>query len=723
MATEASAPSIAPVRRPRGGTVRVGGAIERWLEAERDQLALWLPVGLGCGVAAWFVLLRPADWIAFAAGSLGLSLLGWALGQGGRAGRAIAWFALAAALGCAVTWWRAERVAAPRLARVTVTQVTGRIERIEPLPARDMVRLRIATEGGTLPPRVRINVDERNVPAGLAAGAQVSARARLLPPAGPAIPGAYDFARVAWFQGIGATGRALDPVVQIAPVRRGGWGVWLAEARRRLTTHITGAIGGGAGGIAAALVTGDTGAIPDEDAEAMRRSGLAHLLSISGLHVTAVIGATMVLILKLLALSPRLALRWPLPLIAAGGGALAGIAYTLLSGSEVPTVRSVVAALLVLGGLALGREAVTLRLVATGALIVLLLWPEALVGPSFQLSFAAVTTIVALHEQPWLRMAFLRRDEPFHRRLGRNLLSLLITGIAVEAALAPIGLYHFQRAGLYGALANIVAIPLTTFVIMPLEALALLLDAAGLGLPFWWLAGQALDGLLWVAHTVAALPGATAALPSMPAGAFALMIAGGLWLLLWRTRMRLAGLLPFAAGALWAAATPAPDLLVTGDGRHLAVRGPDGVALLRVRAGDYVRDMVAQALGAEAATMAIDDLAAVRCSADLCAARVAGRTVLATRSAYLVDAGALIAACRSADVVVSERRLPKGCHPRWLRIDRPVLAQTGGVAIGFDDGRVRTVNDAGDRHPWRRALAPARSRPYLDRQSNSERRP
>ena len=203
-----------------------------------------------------------------------------------------------------------------------------------------------------------------------------------------AVPGGYDFSRAAWFQQIGGTGRALDltvtapPASQTLSARIAGW-------RQRLSAHIRERLGnGGEGGIAAALATGDQFGIPEADAEAMRRSGLAHLLSVSGLHLTAMVGAVMLLTLKLLALSPFLALRFRLILIAAFMGALAGVAYTLLTGAEVPTVRSCIAALLVLLGIALGRDALTLRLVAVGALVVLLLWPESLPGASFQMSFA-----------------------------------------------------------------------------------------------------------------------------------------------------------------------------------------------------------------------------------------------------------------------------------------------------------------------------------------------
>jgi competence protein ComEC len=243
----------------------------------------------------------------------------------------------------------------------------------------------------------------------------------------------------------------------------------------------------------------------------------------------------MLLTLKLLALSERLALRFNLVLVSAGAGALAGVGYTLLTGAQVPTVRSCVAALLVLAGIALGRDAISMRLIAAGALLVLLFRPEALAGASFHMSFAAVTAIVALYSTGWARRLFQRRDEGIVMRVGRAMLAMVLTGLAVEVALVPLALFHFHRAGLYGVAANIIAIPLTTFVIMPLEAGALLLDAIGLGKPLWVLCEASLTALLSLAHSVASASGAVAMLPSMPVWAFGLMIAGGLWLCLWST--------------------------------------------------------------------------------------------------------------------------------------------------------------------------------------------
>ena len=698
----AAAPSTRVPRVPRGRL----DPVERVLEAEREQLPLWLPVALGGGVASWFVLPTPEDWTLAGLLLVALAFAAAAVQRGGRGARAIAIGAATAAVGLALMTWRAERVAAPVLARPLVATFAARVERVEPLAARDLVRLTLTPVAAgsdgrgrpvTLPPRVRVNLAEEDVPTGLTRRAIVRLRARLMPPPSAAVPGAYDYARVAWFQRIGATGRGFAPVTVTRPGAAG------PGMRAGLAAHIGASLDGSVGGIAAALATGDVGGIAEEDAEAMRAAGLAHLLSVSGLHITAVVGATMFLVVRLLALWPALALRVRLPLVAGVAGAAAAIGYTWLTGAEVPTIRSCVAALLVLVALAIGREAMTLRLVAAGALVVLLLWPEALAGASFQLSFAAITAIVALHEHPLMRRLGAPRDDGWLWRMGRGLVLLLATGIAVEAALMPIAAYHFHKAGLYGALANIVAIPLTTFVVMPLELLALLLDTVGLGAPLWWLTGLSIEALLWLAHLVAAAPGAVSAWPAMPDGAFAAIVLGGLWIALWRTRWRRWGVLPLAIGIGWAAATPAPDLLVSGDGRHAAVRTAAGVALLRDRTGDYMRDVMA-ANGGVAVPGALSETPAARCTRDLCLAEIgrAGqrRRVLMTRSAYPVAWRELVAACRRADIVVSDRTLPRGCAPRWLRLDRAELRRRGGVAVTIGTGRIVTVRDPGDRHPW-----------------------
>lgn len=733
----ASAPST-PLAPLQIGVARrvaaLSAGIEAWLEQERDQLVLWVPVAFGGGIAAWFIMPTPRDWALALAGLCGVGLVAAARAGAGRLARVIALAALGAALGLGLVWWRAQSVAAPVLDHARSVRFEARIERVQVLAARDRVRLRLApTTAGvaagsgeqvTLPAHLRVTLAAADAPAGLAQGAVIRLGARLVPPPEPGVPGAYDYARVAWFDGVGAAGRGYAPVALLARPPRSGLVDW-DGLRARLSAHIRARSPGGAGAIAAALASGDQGAMPADDADAMRRAGLTHLLSVSGLHITAMVGGVMWVVTRLLALSPWMALRLPLPMVAAGAGALAAIGYTLLTGAEVPTVRSCVAALMVLTALALGRQAVTLRLVAVGALVVLALWPEALVGPSFQLSFAAVGTIIALHDQPWVRGLVPSAQHPWVARIGRELGLLLLTGIAVELALAPIALFHFHKAGLYGSMANIIAIPLTTFVVMPAEALALVFDLAGMGAPFWWVTTRALQFLLWLAHRTAEAPGAVAALPAMPVAAFALMVGGGLWLALWRTRWRMLGTPLMMGGALWAFLTPGPDLLITGDGRHLAIHLNSGeVALLRDRTGDYVSQMMAENSGVDAAPLFLSDIGQAKCSPDACVVEQAagGRKwrILATRSGYVIDYAPLVSACERADIVISERRLPAACRPRWMKFDRALLSQTGGVAIRLSDHHITTVRAALDEHPWR--IAARRVPERLNRSGAATRR-
>ncbi|MEO6580443.1 MAG: ComEC/Rec2 family competence protein [Sphingomicrobium sp.] len=683
----------------------LGQRLETFLEAERAQLPLWFVASFGLGIALWFALGERSAWIGIlcVGGAAALVGLGW---RDGRAGRALAGFGIALSLGCALIWGRAEMVAALRLDRPRMADIEGEVEQVETLAAKGDLRLTIATTTVELPPRVRVSLPQKDAPRGVAAGARVKLKARLAPPPPMALPGTHDFARDAWFRGLGAVGRAIGPLSVVKAKAPTGLDRWRGD----LDQHIRGRLPGPSGSIATALATGDQNAVSKDDADAMRRSGLTHLLSVSGLHIAAVVGAAMLLTLRLLALSPALARRYNLVLAAAGVGALAGIGYTLLTGMQVPTVRSCVAAVLVLAGIAIGREALSLRLVAVGAMLVLIFRPESLAGASFQLSFAAVTAIITLHSLAPVRRLLGPRDDGIAGRLLRGLASLIATGLAVEIALIPLALYHFHKAGLYGVGANLVAIPWTTFVIMPLEAGALMLDAVGLGQPLWAATGWAIDLLLDLARHVSQLQGAVANLPSMSRWAFAAMLLGGLWLCLWTGRVRWLGAIPLAVGGAAAAMSPAPDLLVTGDGRHLAITGSTGApVILRDKTGDFMRDLMSEAAGYDGDAVLLSDQAFADCRRDSCFATIdrGGHrwVVLATRTRDSIAWADLIPACRQADIVVSERWLPEACKPRWLKLDRQSLANSGGVAIFLGDhSEINTVSERLGHHPWAAAV-------------------
>ena len=692
---------------------------EAWWQAERTQLPLFMPVMLGIGIAAYFLL--PWAGQRWAAAAAAMALLVAGLGLTGLNRRVAVTSAVLILLGMALAGQRTAAVAAPRLAGRVVTEFSGTVQAVEIRSGRDQVRLRIAPDPGDLPPLVRISVKGGIDPA-ITAGARVSLRAQLGPPAGPSYPGGYDFARRAWFEGLGATGFPMGPITLLVPAPPPhGLAAWLAALRVRLTAQLHDRVGGAPGAIAAAFVTGDQGAIPQDVNQAMRDSGLAHLLSISGLHIAIVVGGTMWLTRRTLALSPWLALRLPVKTIAAAAAALAGIGYTVLAGAEVPTVRTCLATLIVLAGIIIGREALSLRMIAAGAFIILAIRPEALLGPSFQLSFAAVTGLVALYQSrlgTWLAD---RAEMGWGGRLLRGSIAMVVTGLVAEAMLAATALYHFNRTGVFGVVANLIAIPLTSFVIMPLLLLALLLDPLGLAGPLYAAVFWSMALLIRVAETVAAWPGAVAHLPLMPDHAYALIVGGGLWLCLWATRGRLYGLLPVAAGLLLAVTARPPDLLVSADGRHAALLVGDGrLALLRDRAGDYIRDMWGDATGATAIA-ALSELPGADCSVDACVAAVQDRgeawRLLATLSRDRINRRRFGPACAAADIVVSDRRLPGWCAPRWLKLDRASLGDSGAVAIWLAERRVETVAARLGDHPWLPKAATREERELLYQRS------
>ena len=690
-------------------------AIENWLAKERDQLPLWTPVGIGIGIFLWQHF---GIGSAIGLGILCAALIGFGLffGKERRSASILIATGVLIALGFAAMQLKSSLVERPVLEKIWIGELYGRITNVENLAARDIVRLELETGGHAgLPPKIRINLSTEQYRPDFLPGAIILLRARLMPPAGPALPGGYDFARRAWFSGIGATGSALG---EVKLYKSSETKPFLNSARASLSEHIHAKMTAASGPIGAALVTGEQGTIAVDDAQAMRNSGMAHLLSISGLHVTAVVGATFFLVSRLLALFGWLALRISVPLVAAGSAALVAIGYTLLTGSEVPTIRSCVAALVILVALATGRDALSLRLLACGALFILLFWPEALAGPSFQLSFAAVTTIIVLHDLPWMKRITDTTESSLFAKGLRELVSLLLTGLAIELVLAPIALFHFHKTGLYGALANIVAIPLTTFVIMPFEAAALLLDLVGLGGPFWWVASKGVEIILWIAHTISNLPGSVSMLPSMPIWAYGAMIAGAFWFGIFRTSARYLGIAPFVIGATAMVLAPRPDILVTGDGKHLAVtNGAGEFALLRDRAGDYVKSALAENAGIEGEPTAIDTWPGAACSPDICIIQINrnGRAwrILATRTRYMVPSMEMAAACKRVDIVISDRRLPYSCKPRWLKADRSKLAETGGLAFFLGEQRVESVNANMKHLPWYHAplLRPKLSKP------------
>jgi competence protein ComEC len=402
--TDAAAPET---MREEAGALRAALArVAAALEAERERWFTWVPVLVGLGIVAYFAL--PAEpWTSVAVALLcAAAALPWAGPARGTGSTVLYGILVASALGFALAKLRAETVAAPVLERrIGPVEVRGYVELVEPRATRgERLTLRV-TALDRLPPAeqpYRVRVRTLQVLPGLKPGHAVRLRAHLAPPAPPALPGAYDFARAAWFQGIGALGFALArPEIDaeaVPPPLGLRIGTVIEGLRQAIGARVRAGLPGETGAIATALITGERGGISEETNAAFRDSGLLHVLSISGLHMAVIAGAVFACVRLGLALVPTVALRHPIKKWAAVAAAVAALGYLMISGAAFATVRSYIMISIMFLAVLLDRPAIGLRNVALAALVILVLWPESLHDVGFQMSFAAVTALVAAYE-------------------------------------------------------------------------------------------------------------------------------------------------------------------------------------------------------------------------------------------------------------------------------------------------------------------------------------
>ena len=660
-------------------------------EREQERWFLWIPALFGAGIATYFALpSEPSLIVATSPAGLAIVLaLVWR--TGGMALLATS-AALAVAFGFAAAKLRSDRVAAPVIDRpIGPVEVTGWIELVEPRPERGQrLTVRVATMDKVArenwPARIRVRT---LAPAAtpLAPGDAVQLSAMLSPPAGPALPGGFDFARSAWFQSLGAVGYTRQPVVAATIDRSPDldlvWRARLEGVRQAIGARIVAALPGETGAIANALITGERGAITDKTNAAFRDSGLFHIMSISGLHMVIIAGSVFVTVRFGLALFPMLALRFPIKKWAATTAAAGALGYLLISGATTPTIRSWIMISIMYLAVLLDRPAVALRNVALAALAILVVWPESLIDVGFQMSFAAVIALVSAYEAIRDREGDDGgpRARPLWHMLalfGGIVLSTLIASVAV----APFAAFHFHVSQQYAILANLIAIPICNIVVMP-AALATLV-AMPLGLEAWplWVMGLGIEAMVWCAYLVAALPGSVVRLPAFSGWAFALMVAGGFWLALWRRRWRLLGLVPVVIGLAWATRLDPPDLLVGRGGRLVAVRAPDGrLAAVGDKAAHFELGRWLEHDGDARTPETAFEGATFRCDWTGCLGEVRGQRIAVNR-----HAAGLVDDCRSTVLIVAGRRA----------VDCAAVLGLGDAPaqFGADPARPQTVREA-----------------------------
>lgn len=662
--------------------------------AQGDHLSLWTPVAFGCGAAVYFALPRePLAVLAIAIlGLAGGLLLVRARWDGGRIlaiALTLAAFALA---GFAAGKLRTEHVRAPIAPNGEGMQTVDAFVVDVANPGQGGPRLLLAPirvsglAPEATPIRARMTL-QPDTPLPVP-GTAIRVRGMLNPPPPPASPGSYDFARDAFFEGIGGVGFTLTPPREIfaePPPWRLALEMRINATRWALARKIVGQLGVGSGGLAAAMVTGHEAYIPREQVDALRAAGLAHIISISGLHMAIVGGFAFAGVRLLIAAWPWLALRVSSKKTAALFGLASVLAYLVLSGAPAPAERAAITACAAFGAILVDRRAISLHTLAIAALVILAFQPEAVTEPGFQMSFAATTALVAMAElwprpireinAPWP----IRAVQGVGTWLGASLAASFVAGMAT----GPFAMQHFNRVSTFGLVANLLVAPISSFLMMPALALGAILAPLGLGKWPLEAAGVAIDTMNLIAAKAAGMPGSQLIVASAPAWTLAAAFLGILWLCLWKGPLRWAGL-PFALAVTLTPRPPTPDLWIAADGSTLAVREGKQAVLFRPDVKLFGAELWARRRGLEPAT---DGLAArdalYDCDRWSCAPRLGSSPRVAavfTRRASTIEKK-LPLFCRWADIVVVRGVATAADCPKALLLTEDDFARGGSAEL------------------------------------------
>ena len=532
-------------------------------------------------------------------------------------------------------------------------------------------------------------------------GDRITIRGVLMPPPPPVAPRSYDFQRHMFFQGIGATGYAVAgfEVIEKSSTKIPG-----SETQRENIKDYIKMAGGSdqAKSILIALMTGERRQIHDDLWEDIRKSGIAHLLAISGLHIGLVAGIIFFIVRLLLVAIPYTAVYWPVKKISALAAFAAIVYYGWLVGSPVSADRAIIMTGIVLFAILIDRVAISLRLAACAAAFIILISPEMIFTPGFQMSFSAVICLIAFYERWQHRFSSYFYGRGIFTKLSGYFLATLVTTIIATLATAPFALYHFQRVALLpGLLANMAAVPMTAFIVMPLSLLSMVLmpfNLSGVILPHVL---QSIDVILEIANYTANMPHSTWSWHIWPQSALIVMVIGMLWFIIWQGKLRLFGLMPIILSLWMIKHVQLPDIRIDDEGKLMAIHMGEGVlAFSEKRAARFAREIYETEYGSRDPVYwsqegKIDDL---NCDAGGCVLKKHDFKIgfpHSQMSSYLD--------CEMADLVIAPQfySLPKICDSKTV-IKRSDIKRTGAQAIYIKDNdiRIETARDVRGTRRW-----------------------
>ena len=657
------------------------------ISKEHTRLVLWLPVLFGLGVGIYFLLpFEPDFWwlVGICAGLLLAAVLFW---NKNAAFRLFFIALLVVALGCLRTEIRTEFVKAPVLHKqLFFRQTEGKIADIQVLEKGEKIYLTDVNIEWVKPeytPKM-VSVSLKTVTQGLAVGDRVQLKAMLFPPPAPSMPRSYDFARMFYYMQLGAVGYSPKEPVILEKSVPSGFDAWLNELRLSLKDRILAPMSAENGWIASAMMVGEQSGVTQSVSDAMRQSGIYHVLSISGIHMSLAALIVYSSVRFLLSLYPPLALRLPVKKIAAGVGLVSSFAYLMIAGYPVPAVRSFVMIACVMVAILVDRVGISIFSLAWAGMLTLLWQPESMLGASFELSFAATIAIIAFYE----RYSYMLH-QPNAGRLKKSWLyffGIILTSLLATLSTTPLITYHFNRFTIWGLVANMLLIPLAEFWIMPWAVISFLAMLVHLEYYPLVMLDYGMSWMMMEARFFAALPYAN--IPLVPPTFWGLMLCvfGGLWLVIWREKWCLLGIPLAILGMATVYLHQSYDLLVSDDASRVALRLEDTGKYLFLRGKETSFDgQMWLRNDAQDTGVALDDMSenVGSCDKKRCVVTAYGKKIVAVKgNKKELDADV----CEgNPDIVISANYLDRNpaCAHIPLLIDKAYLKYNGAVAIRF----------------------------------------
>lgn len=513
-----------------------------------------------CGIGSYFGLNEEPS-LSLISGVCLFFLVLWGLVRHHLYGRLCIGVFACFMLGMCITSIRSHYVSAPVLKETIYdTVVSGKVASVSKAPDKQKVLLKNLSILG-LPPEqtpkfIRLTADFEFPKITL--GDQIEVTTSLWPPSLPAVFGGYDFARQLWFEQIGATGR-IAQIRNVISYPKNTLFSKIEDIRQFISLRLQEVLSYNQAQVAIPLVIGDQQVVSQEMYDLFRFSGIAHVLSVSGFHLSLVAGGVFFLIRLLLAFFPYLNGRMNTKKVAVVGALIVAFLYLVLSGAQIPAIRAFIMLSLVLIALFFDRNPFSVRFATIAGILMLIVRPELLLNIGFQLSFMAVFALVTLFEPLF---QYFKSNDGFLKSFKNIIVALILVDVLATLSTTPLIIYHFNQVAPYSILGNLATTFLFSFFVLPLLMVGLIVMPFGGEELFFALAGYGIDYVISVCRFICDLPGAMIGVASFNTSVLILIIMG-IFLIFTRTRFAYIGACIIGIGGVFIFFSPKPDVILS----------------------------------------------------------------------------------------------------------------------------------------------------------------